>query len=124
MKKNRFWVVVIGVMAMLSVAALIVLQLTKRDGDVVLVKQNGVITYEWPLKYDKELEVPAENGGYNVIVIKNGAVWVSKASCPDQYCVHFAPLSTTVGAIICLPNHLTITVVEKDGTQAVDEVTG
>ena len=111
-------------MAALSVVALVVMQLSKRDGNIVQVKQNGAVLYELPLWKDDEIEVPAKNGGYNVIVIKNGAVRVSKASCPDQYCVHHEPLSTTMGNITCLPNNLTIEVTEKDGTQAVDGVTG
>lgn len=124
MKNNRFWILLIGIMAVLSVAALLVMQLSKKDANMVLVKQNGAILYELSLQEDKEREIATEDGGYNLIVIKNGAVWISKASCPDQYCVHQAPLSTTMGAIVCLPNQLSVEVIEKDGTQALDGVTG
>ena len=74
MRRNRFWIIVIGVMAALSVVALVVMQLSKRDGNIVQVKQNGAVLYELPLWKDDEIEVPAKNGGYNVIVIKNGDI--------------------------------------------------
>ena len=46
-------------------------------------------------------------GGWNILVVENGAIQVEEASCPDGDCMRQGAKSG--GApIICLPNHLSI----------------
>ncbi len=45
--------------------------------------------------------------GINVITVRGGELFVSRADCPDQICVNHGPLKNGP-PIVCLPNRLTI----------------
>lgn len=54
--------------------------------------------------YELEITGPA---GTNVITVRGGEIFVSRADCPDQICVDHGPLKAGP-PIVCLPNRLTI----------------
>ncbi len=90
----------------------------KKQGDWVYVTVNGNETV-YSLKDDREISIGADNGtdAYNRIVIKDHAVYMESASCPDQICVRHKPASKDGETIICLPNQVFIEVAsgkEKD----------
>ena len=47
--------------------------------------------------------------GTNTVTIKDGAISVTEASCPDKICVKHGELRTEMLPIVCLPNKLIIT---------------
>ena len=47
---------------------------------------------------------------YNILVIKNGQVSVSEASCPDQICVHHKKIEHEGESIVCLPHKFVVTI--------------
>lgn len=49
-----------------------------------------------------------ENGGFNTIVIKDGSIGITDASCPDSLCKNMGFINTDAMPITCLPNHLVI----------------
>lgn len=106
--KTRFWLLLIAGIAALCVLALVALHFLRQPGQMVYIYQNGSLTETLPLSEDRTLTLPADNGGYNVVVIENGAVRVSEASCPDQICVRHSPTHETGDPIVCLPNHLVV----------------
>lgn len=59
------------------------------------------------LRIDQEFTVTGENGGVNVITVRDGKIAVTQASCPDHYCQKrgFCAGGTD---IVCLPNRLVI----------------
>ncbi len=83
----------------------------------VVVRQDGNILCDVPL--DKNAEIPIHSQwGYNLIIIRDGSVWVMEADCPDQICVHQGLVNAVnIGAramgntIVCLPHRLSITLV-------------
>ena len=85
-------------------------EVTKEDGAFAVVVVDGVETERYPLDTDAEIRLESENGGYNILVIKNGKADVIEASCPDHVCVDQRAISKTGEAITCLPNKTVITV--------------
>ena len=83
----------------------------------VEVKVNGEVYGTYPLDEDREEKIEYENGGYNVLEIKDGKANVTKASCPDQICVRHKAIHYSDETIVCLPNKLTITIVGGSQSQ-------
>lgn len=123
MKQTRVWMAIIGGIVLLCVVALLLIQQTREDGDRVEVVQDGVLLFSLPLGKDADLTIPGKNGGANTLVIADGVVWMSSATCPDQICVRHGPTKQTADPITCLPNRLTVRVVFDGGSQ-LDGVTG
>lgn len=122
MKQNRVWFLIIGAIALLSLVALFFLHFLKQDGDMVEIYQDSVLIYSLPLDEDQTIRIPSENGGYNVVTIEQGKVWVSEASCSDQVCVRHGPTCETKDPIVCLPNKLVVQVSSSD-KEPLDAVT-
>ena len=76
------------------------------DGDRVEIYKNNELKYSLPLSVDKEIDL----GGKNKVVIGDGKVYMESADCPDQICVHQAPLGKSGRDIICLPNRVMVRV--------------
>lgn len=57
---------------------------------------------------DDEIFQIEYGNSYNIIEIKDGAIFVREASCPDKTCVHMGALRSSLLPVICLPNHLVI----------------
>ncbi len=125
MKTNRFWLLLIGAILVLSLAALLILPLFQREGDMVYIYLDGAQTpaYRLPLDEDQTVRIPEEGDEYNLVVIEGGTVRVAEASCPDQTCVRHRPISTTGVSIVCLPHRLVIEVRAADGAKDLDAVT-
>ncbi len=78
------------------------------SSDYVEIRVDGEVVAEYPLDEDREEVFVAEDGGYNKVVIKDGAVCVSEADCPDKNCVRKGAVSEVNETIICLPHKLVV----------------
>ena len=101
---------VIGAAVLILAVVLIVGALGK--GDTVVISIDGEVCERLPLDKDTEYTVESDNGGYNVLVIKDGQAYVSEASCPDKTCVNMGN-AEELSPVVCLPNKVVITI-EKD----------
>jgi hypothetical protein len=75
-----------------------------------LVFVDGIQVHELSLRQDQELTVTGPDGGTNHLVIQNGEIWCSQASCPDQLCVRQGKKKYNTDTIVCLPNRMNITI--------------
>lgn len=123
MKGNRFWLLILGALVLLSVVTLLIIKSMQTDGGEVAIYQNGELLQTLRLDEEQSLRIPAENGGYNLVVIQDGTVRVKEASCPDQSCVRHGPTKITKDPIVCLPNRLTVELLTQE-EQPLDGVTG
>ena len=57
---------------------------------------------------EQTFTVKSEDGGYNVITVKDGSISVTDADCPDRICVMTAPISNGIQPIVCMPHKLVI----------------
>ena len=69
----------------------------------VEISVDGTVIETLDLNKDTELTVEGWNDGTNHVVIKDGTVHVTEASCPDKVCVNQGTIRRTGEAIICLP---------------------
>ncbi len=59
---------------------------------------------------------PAASGepeGTNLLMIKNGEVWISEANCPNHDCVKQGKISMNGEMLVCLPHKLTVSIVRE-----------
>ena len=77
-------------------------------GEEAVVYQDGNEIYRLDLREETHLTLEYSEGQENVIVIKNGKVFVSSATCPDQICVKQGAISDAGETIVCLPHKLVV----------------
>ncbi len=95
--------------------------LLRKDGAAVVVEQNGQETARYDLSEDRTVRIEGE-GGYNLLVVQGGQVWLSEADCPTQLCVKTGKIRFAGQSIVCLPHKLTVRIL--GGTSGLDAVTG
>ena len=83
------------------------------DAAEAVVTVNGEEYGRYPLSADCEITVE-QNGFINIIEIKDGAVRVKSADCPDKTCVNQGWITRGGEVIVCLPARLTVTLVGAD----------
>ena len=111
-----------AVIIIIAVAVLLFVNLTKVEGNSVVVKIDGVITHQYSLNENVEFEIITgeNNENYNKVVINNGKVSVEEASCPDGICEDSKPISYVGQTIICLPHKVVIEVVGDNTDMELD----
>ena len=111
--------------AALCAALLFVLYLSfaGREGSRVRVVCAGSLQGEYSLQEDREIALSLENGT-NLLIIRNGQVWMEEADCPDGLCIRQGAVSRVGESIICLPHELVVTVEGEDGGDGLDGVAG
>ena len=109
-KKTRNDIILGLAVIILAAGIWLATELLKKDGSFAVVTVNGTETARYSLSEDAEIRLESENGGFNILVIKNGKADITEASCPDHVCVDQRAISKTGEAITCLPNKTVITV--------------
>ena len=109
--KTKYWIILLCALLLLSVLACIPLLSSKPAGRAKITSDGEVITIV-DLKIDQEFTVASDRGGSNTITVKNGAIAVTEAECPDHYCMKrgFCNGGTQ---IVCLPNRLVISFLDE-----------
>lgn len=82
----------------------------KTPGTAALIQVDGETTTRLELSKDTQITVGDPDGDYNRVVVKDGAVSVTEANCPDKVCVDTGAVSGAGEVIACLPHKLIITV--------------
>ena len=95
--------------------------LLRQDGGTVIGEQNGQETARYALSEDRTVRIEGE-GGYNLLVIEGGEVYLSEADCPTQLCVKTGKIRYAGQSIVCLPHKLAVRI--KGGASGLDAVTG
>lgn len=111
--KSLFWAIVF---AFVIIICTIVILLNKGDAkSAVIYQDNKIIKRIDNLYPDKTEHTTIKNDdGYNKIAWYDGKIWVEKADCKNQTCVHFGKLSSSGLSIICAPHKLTIVIEDSD----------
>lgn len=74
------------------------------SGQFATIEQNGRST-SLPLAQDCELEL-----SHATVRISNESISIVQADCPDQVCVKTGQISRSGQSIVCVPNHIVITI--------------
>ncbi len=105
------------VIAAAGIAAWFVMKNAERDDPTAEIIQDGKVLKTVPLSENAEFIIKCD-GGYNTVSVKDGAVMISAADCPDQVCVRTGAISGGAVPIVCLPHRLEIRVVNGEGVDA------
>ena len=101
-------VIVVASFLLLAVAVLGVVELIKTDGAYAEAVVDGEVVGKYPLSLDG---VYSLNGGTNTITVKDGVAYMSFSDCPDHTCEIAGKVRHVGQTIVCLPNHLTVTII-------------
>ena len=116
-KRDKLLIVIVVCVAL---CAFLAHQIIGGDGaGKVTVKVNGELKGTYSLAEDQTIE---NNGGTNILQIKNGKADMTEADCPDQLCVNQRAISRQGESIICLP-HKVVVEVESSESSELDAVT-
>ena len=118
--KTRTWILIF---ALLLVICLVSGFYFLKPGDastLAEITSRGQVVKTVDLRIDQTFTVESGNGGFNVITVKDGAIGVSEATCPDHYCMKRGMCNSGT-EIVCLPNRLTIRFL---GQQEIDAIVG
>ncbi len=116
MKKlfKRADVLIIGGVLLAALAWLLVLSLTSKKGDFVVVSMNDREYARLPLYENASLRIKTAAGEYNLLVVKDGQAWVESADCYNQVCVHTGRIAGEYDSIVCLPHKVVITIEKEE----------
>ena len=110
--KTRTWIILLAALLLGSLLACLPLLRSAPAGRAKITSDGQVISIV-DLKKDQEFIVESSGGGSNTITVKDGAIAVTNADCPDHYCMHRGFQSGGT-QIVCLPNRLVISFLDGD----------
>lgn len=118
--KTRTWILIFAVILAVCAAASFALLTPGEASTQAEITRQGSVIKTVDLRIDQSFTIESENGGYNVISVRDGKIGVTEASCPDHYCMKrgFCNSGTE---IVCLPNKISIRFV---GQQEIDAIVG
>jgi hypothetical protein len=110
-KKTVADIVLIAAILVIALSVFLVVELSRKKGELVRVSINGEAVAEYSLAENAEYSL---NGGSNILVIENGKAYIKWANCPRQICVKDGKISRTGQRITCLENRIVIEVIGED----------
>ena len=117
--KTKYWIILLAVLLLGSGLACIPL-LNSETAAQARITSHGEVIATVDLLIDQEFTVESESGGSNTVTVRDGAIAVTAANCPDHYCMDRG-FCTGGSQIVCLPNRLVISFL---GEQEIDGVAG
>lgn len=109
-------IIILGLLAAFLPLAL------SQSGSSVRVTADGQVYGIYALNEDQTILLE-KDGHKNVIVIKDGAVYMESSTCKNQICVEHGPIKTANDCIVCLPNKVVVEIVDSEGGE-VDVISG
>lgn len=94
-------------------------------GQILEIYQNGQLVETVNLTQSDQprtIVLEGDNGVENTVLIQDGQVCMSHATCPDQVCVNQGWISDGAVPIVCLPNQVILQI--KGGGGALDAIAG
>ena len=118
--KSKTWIALLGAVFFLSLLGSIFVLRRQPDAALAQISSGGNLVKTVNLHEDQQFTITAENGGENIITVRDGKIAVTQATCPDHYCMKrgFCASGTD---IVCLPNKLVIHFLQA---QTVDAAAG
>ena len=113
--KTKYWLMIFCALAALC-AVLSLPLLSGEQARFAQITSQGQVVATVDLTVDQEFTVAEKN----TVTVKDGAIAVTWADCPDQYCARRG-WCTGGSDIVCLPNRMVITFL---GDQEIDGAVG
>lgn len=114
MKKGDF------ILLLAAAVMLLVYFIPLSGGSTVNIYVDGTLYAQLPLNENAVRPVKTEFG-FNEVVIENGIVSISHSDCKSGQCRN-SSIKRSGQSIVCLPNHLCVTIEGKKGKNETDVV--
>ena len=115
-------IILFTALIVIGLAASVALSLSRTDAGAeakVIIESGGKLYAGYPLNEDREVVVPAPNrkgsDHYNTVLISEGKVSVTEATCKNQVCVKHGSITYAGESIVCLPNRLAVRIEDPKG---------
>jgi len=118
--KTKYWIAILSTVLVLCCISGFLLMAPGEEASRAEIVSEGKVLYTVDLYTSATYTVTTEDGGYNVVTVKDGKIAVTEADCPDHYCMMRGFCSSGT-EIVCLPNRLVIRFL---GEQEIDGVVG
>lgn len=109
-KREKLLIVVVVVAAIILFLAGCLVNYFMPAGNAVITIDNK--EYETISLKENERIVIDNEYGKNVIIIKDGQVFMESGDCSDKTCVKQGKIMKTGQSIVCLPHRITVTISE------------
>lgn len=106
-KKIIYDLVLILSVLLVSLGVFLFIQGAREDGEYAVVYIGNEEVARYSLSQDGEYSL---GGGTNIITVKDGAVYMTHADCPDKLCINQGKIYLSGERIVCLPNRIMIEV--------------
>gem|GEM_PF-248931 len=126
MKSNRFWITVLGIVAAVSLVA--ILLIGNAQGGVFQSPQSGtahiysnghlIESIDLNAVTEPRTIVVSSERGENIVEVEMRRIRVADADCRDGFCVNQGWISGGIMPIVCLPNGL---IIQIEGEGVSDE---
>ena len=113
--KTKNWILLFAVLAAVCIVFSLPL-LVQEQAAYAEIRVDGELVRTVDLSVDQEFTV----NGKNTVTVRDGAIAVTWADCPDHYCMKRG-YCTGGTDIVCLPNRMVISFV---GEQEIDAAVG
>ena len=107
---------------LVSLASIAWVRVWYDSGKHVVVNVDGHRVLELSLDTDVTTTVTGPLGDTTVRV-SNGAVSITESPCPHGYCKHMGPIGHRGEVIVCVPNHIMITITGGSNAESYDGIT-
>lgn len=108
-------IVLLGGFVLIGAVFLLLVSGHSQGGRYAQVRVNGSVTAVYSLSENRTVQIKGV-GGSNLLVIRDGEVFMQEADCPDALCVHQGKITLKGQSIICLPHRVVVEITDNDGT--------
>lgn len=88
--------------------------MNRKPAVIVEVSVDGIVVEELDLSKNMEIVVKGYHSGTNTLVIEDGQVYITDATCPDKVCIHQGKINRSGEMIVCLPNLMIAKIVGEE----------
>lgn len=105
------------ILAAIALVAVSWIVMHRTPGTLAVIHVDGkvVATVDLTSHEPQTLDVTGVLGPMVIVADGKGSIRVTESTCPDQICVRTTPARSPGDQVICVPNHMVITV-EGKGT--------
>ena len=105
-------ILIVGLL-LVSAIGMFYLFIFRKNGDTVKVTVDGktYATYSLSENITKDIYSGENNEHLNRLIIEDGKAYIETATCPDGICVDHSPIFRDGESIVCLPQHVVISII-------------
>lgn len=115
-RKYFTWADLLLVIVLIAIALYLSLNMFSSDRRFIIVKYKNELIGQYSLEKNKLIDISADI----IVEVADGKVRILKNNCPNQLCVKQGWSSAL--PIICVPNQVEITVLDKDRKNEIRQI--